>query len=254
MKCKNCGAPLDEGALFCRRCGTAAPETPEPKQKELTISLPDLTDVKDRISGFFRGIGAWFSGLFQRIGNRLKGLKDTPFFQNKRLLMLTGAGAALLAVLIIVIACAASCKKSAAYKTPEDVTAAVVKALETGDGEKLYEMTKLSEQVLGAHTETFGAGDTPEAVMQGYYKRLAGDFSAQLAERYGRNAALEAQTESEIITDASIFEANRALGLEAAQYAEITGTLSVNGETATNIHIVAVDLDGEWKPLVVYLY
>ena len=44
------------------------------------------------------------------------------------------------------------------------------------------------------------------------------------------------------------------LGLEATQYAEITGPLTVNGEQVKNIHIVAVELNGEWKPLVVYLY
>ena len=70
MKCKNCGATLDEGALFCRKCGTAVPQTPEPTQKKrLAFKLPDL------------------SGLLK----------------NRRLLVSLGAGLALLLVLIIVI-------------------------------------------------------------------------------------------------------------------------------------------------------
>ena len=157
-------------------------------------------------------------------------------------------------MLIVVIVCAVSCKKPVKYETPEKLTEAVIESLEKGDGKTLYEMTGLSHKVLGEHTELFGTGDTPEAVMQGYYERLAGDLSAELTAEYGEGCRLEGETETTVVTDTTIFEANRALNLEAEKYAEITGPLSVNGESVANLRIVAVEMDGEWKLLVVYLY
>ncbi len=252
MKCKNCGATLDEDALFCRRCGTAVPETPEAKPKKQVKTV--LSGITEQISGWFERIGKWISGTYAQVRNWFARRKGAGLFKNRRLLMLTGIGAALLVVLIVVIASAASCKKPKKLDTPEAVTAAVLEALNGGDGETLYEMTVLSVKTLGAHPEEFGEGETPEAVMQGYYERLARAFHAEMTERFGETFTLEEQTESELITGTEIFETNRALGLEATQYAEITGPLTVNGEQVKNIHIVAVELDGEWKPLVVYLY
>lgn len=247
MKCKNCGATLDEGALFCRKCGTAVPETPAPKRSALTAA-------KDRIVGFFAGVGAWCSAAIAKIGDGISKLKDSGLLKKRRFLMMCGAALLLLIVLIVVIACAASCKKTVKYETPDELSVAVVETLNAGDGEKLYEMAKLSEKALGVHTEIFGAGDTPETVMQRYYTRLAGDLETTLTERYGGEYRLEGQLETTIVADTSIFETNRTLGLEAARYAEITGPLSVNGEQVTNIRIVAVETDGEWKLIVVYLY
>ena len=254
MKCKNCGATLDEGALFCRRCGTAVSQKPDAKPARAVGGKRTQNKRLERITAAVKGIGAWFSDVFTRVKGWFTGLFQSAFFQNRRLLMLTGVGAALLVVLIIVIASAASCKKTKSYKTPDEVTAAVLEALEQGNGEQLYEMTALSREVLGKHTEIFGEGDTPEAVMRGYYERLADDFSEKLSTQYGKGFRLTGTFETTVITDTSIFETNRALGLEAAQYAEITGPLSVDEEIATSIRIIAVELDGAWKPVVVYLY
>lgn len=254
MKCRNCGATLDEGALYCRKCGTSVAPLPETKPKRATGKKRANNGWLARIAAWIEGIAAWCSDAFMRIKDWFAGLKRSKFFKNRRLLMLTGVGAALLLVLIIVIASAASCGKAKKYRTPEETAAAVIEALEAGDGKTLCELTKLSENVLGKHPETFGAGDSPEAVMQGYYERLAGDLYTSLSAQYGKGFKLSGQLETTIVTDTSIFETNRALGLEAAQYAEIAGPLSVDGATVTNIHIVAVELNGEWKPLVVYLY
>ena len=255
MKCKNCGATLDEGALFCRRCGTSVPQEPEPEPKRKhKAKKTALSGIKDRVFGWFGKVGKWFSGMFAQIRNRFARLKTAKPAQKRRFLLLSGACAALLVVLIVVIVCAASCKKPRKYETPEKLTEAVIETLEKGDGEALYEMTGLSVKVLGEHTELFGAGDTPEAVMRGYYERLAGDLFTELTAQYGEGFRLEGETETTIVTDTTIFETNRALGLEAERYAEVTGPLTVNGESVTNLRIVAVELDGAWKLLAVYLY
>lgn len=251
MKCKNCGATLDEGALYCRKCGTAVPQKPESKPKRAAGAKAGWLE---RVTALIDGIRTWCVNAFAAGKGWVQNLGKSAFFRNRRLLMLTGAGAALLLVLIIVIASAASCKKTKTYKSPDEVTAAVLEALETGDGEKLYEMTELSVKVLGEHTEIFGEGNTPEEVMRGYYKRLADELYTALTEQHGKGFRLSGTFETTIITDAAIFETNRALGLEAAQYAEISGPLSVDEEIAKSIRIVAVELNGAWKPVVVYLY
>lgn len=255
MKCKNCGAPLDEGALFCRRCGTAAPKAPEATPKRIVKKKNNvLSGITGRITEYAERIGKWCSGAFARIRSGFNQLNETKLFRNRRLLMLTGAGAALLLVLIIVIVSAASCRKPVKYKTAEELTAAVIDALDTGDSEQLYRMSALSRKVLGEHTEIFGEGDTPEAVMQGYYGRMTDTVKAKRAAIEEVDGALTGQLETTVITDASIFETNRALGLDAAQYAEITGPLLEDDAFVTNVRIVAVELNGEWKLLVVYLY
>ena len=254
MKCKNCGATLDEGALYCRKCGTAVPQKPESKPKRAAGGKRAKTGWLNRVSALIDGIRAWCVDAFAAVKGWFQNLGRSAFFRNRRLLMLTGIGAALLIVLIIVIASAASCKKTKTYKSPDEVTAAVFEALETGDGEKLYEMTELSVKVLGEHTEIFGEGGTPEEVMRGYYERLADELYTALTEQHGKGFRLSGTFETTIITDAAIFETNRALGLEAAQYAEISGPLSVDEEIAKSIRIVAVELNGAWKPVVVYLY
>ncbi|MBR4905431.1 MAG: zinc ribbon domain-containing protein [Clostridia bacterium] len=253
MKCKNCGATLDEGALFCRRCGTSVPKVPEPEPKQKAKKTV-FSGIWDRVSGWFGRVGKWFSGTYAMIRNRLAGLKTAKPAQKRRFLLLAGTFAALLVILIVVIACAVSCKKPVKYETPEKLTEAVIETLEKGDGEALYSMAGLSHKVLGEHTELFGAGDTPETVMQGYYERLAGDLYAELTAEYGEGYRLEGQTETTVVTDTTIFEANRALNLEAEKYAEITGPLYVGDAFVKNLRIVAVELDGAWKLLAVYLY
>ena len=255
MKCKNCGATLDEGALFCRRCGTSVPQEPEPEpMRKHKAKKAVFSGITDRITGWFGKLGKWFSGTYAQIRNRFAGLKTAKPEQKRRFLLLSGACAALLVVLIVVIVCAVSCKKPVKYETPEQLTETVIETLEKGDGETLYNMAGLSHKVLGEHTELFGAGDTPEAVMQGYYERLAGDLHAGLTAEYGEGYRLEGETETTIVTDTAIFETNRALGLEAERYAEVTGPLYVGDAFVTNLRVVAVELDGEWKLLAVYLY
>ena len=253
MKCKNCGATLDEGALFCRRCGTSVPKEPEPKVTKKAKKTA-LSGITDRIAGWFGKAGKWFSGTFAQIRNRFAGLKNAKPAQKRRFFLLAATFATLLVVLIVVIACAVSCKKPVKYETPEELTEAVIDALEKGDGETLYEMAGLSHKVLGEHAELFGAGDTPEAVMQGYYERLAGNLYSELTAEYGEGYLLEGQTETTIVADTTIFETNRALGLEAERYAEVTGPLYVGDAFVTNLRVVAVELDGAWKLLAVYLY
>ena len=232
MKCKNCGAVLDEGALFCRKCGTAAPK-PEPKKK---------TGPKINLSG----VKKWFRKAKERVAALLK---------NRRFMMFAGASLALLLVLIIVIVSVASCgrKKATGFKSPEEVANAAVIALEGGDGERLYKMTSLSESLLGKHPEVFGEGDTPEAVMKGYYTGLAADLGEQLSEQYDREITLMLEAEPRLLSGIDIFESNRALGVEAAQYAEIEGPLSVDGETVRYVRMVAAEINGEWKLIVLYL-
>ena len=255
MKCKNCGATLDEGALFCRKCGTSVTKMPEPEPKrDRKAKKTALSGISDRVSGWFGKVGQWFSGTIAMIRNRFAHLKTAKPAQKRRFLLLSGACAALMIVLIVVIVCVASCKPTVRYETPEKLTEAVVEALEKGDGKALYSMAGLSVKVLGEHTETFGKGDTPEAVMQGYYERLAGDLYADLTARYGEGYQLESTPETTLVTDTTIFETNRALNLEAERYAEIRTPLSVGGDPVTNLYLVAVELDGEWKLLAVYLY
>ncbi len=234
MKCKNCGATLDEGALFCRKCGTAAPK-PEPKPKKKSGLHIDLSGVKK---------------LFRKAKEHIAAL-----LKNRRFMTFAGAALAFLLVLIIVIVSVASCKGTGTtgFKTPEEAANAAVIALQDGDGERLYRMTTLSESLLGRHPEVFGEGDTPEAVMKGYYTKLADDMNAQLTERFGREAALRLEAEPRLLSGTDIFESNRALGAEAAQYAEIEGPLSVDGETVRYVRMVAAEIDGEWKLIVLYL-
>lgn len=254
MKCKNCGATLDEGALFCRRCGTSVPQEPEPNRIQRKPKKSALSGITDKVAGWFGKVGKWFSGTFAMIKNRFARLKTAKPAQKRRFLLMSCACAALLIVLIVVIACAASCNRGIKYETPEKLTEAIIETLEKGDGETLYNMAGLSHKVLGEHTELFGAGDTPEAVMQGYYKRLAGDLNSELTAEFGEGYRLEGHTETTVVTDATIFETNRALGLEAERYAEVAGPLFVGDASVANLRVVAVELDGEWKLLAVYLY
>lgn len=225
MKCKNCGAMLDEGALFCRKCGSAAPAAPEPNRT--ILSRLHLSAWKERI---------------RRI------------LKNKRLLMMIGAAAAILLVLILIIATAASCSaKKTDFASPEEVAAAAVKALEKGDGERLRTLAAVSEPLLGAHPEQFGEGDSPKAVMQGYYAGLSNDLYSLLIERYGKRASLDAETTTRILSGTDVFEANRALGIEAEEYAIVSGPLSVDGETIKDLYLVAANQSGRWKLIVLYL-
>ncbi|MBR0507540.1 MAG: zinc ribbon domain-containing protein [Clostridia bacterium] len=219
MKCRNCGAELDEGALFCRKCGTAAPTPGEGKAKKRALKLPD----------------------FQKL------------LKNRRLLTIIGGCAAVLLLLILIL-CLATCGKAkTGFSTADEAFDAALDALKAGDGERLSDLTKTSEAFLGAHPETFGEGDSPEAVMKGYYKRLANDFAA-VRKTYGTDAAVEAQLETETLTGSAIFEANRALNVDAEEYATAKGSLTINGETVKDVYLAAAKLDGEWKLIVVYFY
>lgn len=220
MKCRNCGAELDVGALFCRKCGTAVPEQPEKPKKKLALPKIDL------------------SGLLK----------------NKKLLMMLGAGALLLIVLAVVIVCASSCRKTERFESPDDVAQAVLTSLKKGDGKALADMAQLSAPLLGTHPEVFGEGGTPQAVMKGYYTRLAEGLQKTLTDRYGKDWRLDASLSTERVTDTSIFETNRALDIEASQFAVVSGPLTVDGEPVGTIRIVAAELDGEWRLLVVYIY
>ena len=217
MKCKNCGFELDEGALFCRKCGTAAPTPGEIEANKRGSKAPALRKL----------------------------------LKNRRFLTIAGIAAALL--LLILILCLTCCGKAkTGFSTADEAFDAALDALEAGDGERLFELTETSRAFLGTHPETFGEGDSPEAVMKGYYKRLANDFSA-LRKTYGTDAAVEAQLETETLTGSAIFEANRALGVDAEEYAAAKGPLTINGETVGSVYLAAAKLDGEWKLIVLYL-
>lgn len=224
MNCKNCGAPLDSGARFCRKCGTSVPEAPE---------QPARPSVATVLNGFVSRI--------------------RPVFRNKKLLLLIGICAAALALALILILSLVSCRPMK-LETPEAVADAVLRALERGDGDALQKMTELSEAVCGAHPELFGEGDTPHAVMKTYYRTLADTHSRAWKDAYGKDFRLEAQLTTERYTDTDVFEINRALDLDAAQYAVLKGPLLVNGSAAGSISITAVEWNGAWQPLIVYLY
>ena len=217
MNCKNCGAPLNEGAQFCKRCGTAVTPTDEPHAKRA------------------------FSALWEKCKN------------NRPVLYAIAGGLVLLVVALILVICVTSCGRSA-LKTPEDVADAVIAALEKGDGDALCALAKTAEPFLGRHTEQFGEGDTPADVMRGYYRTLADSLYQRLSDAYGKRFALNALLSTEIVSDSGVFEPNRALNIEAEQYAILTGPLTVEGSTVGTLRLVAALQDGAWKLLVVYVY
>lgn len=261
MICRNCGAQIAEGSLFCRKCGTSvtAAEEQKPEQnvfQDLKPSGRKRRTVKQQNALRQQPKREIHAGSAQTdpVGQENADKQRHRSLNKRGRFLLIGAAVLLLAVFVIVIVAVTSCKKPERFTSPEAVKDAVVSALERGNGKRLSELAKLSEPVLGRHPETYGDGDTPEAVMRGYYDRMAGDLKNRLTEQYGKNYRLESATETRIITGTEIFEPNRALDLDAAQYAEITGTLTVEGETVANIRIVAAEQGGEWKLLVVYIY
>lgn len=272
MYCRNCGAKLEDGALFCRKCGTsvlAEGEKPSAltgrsaakKGSEQSVFLdrgaekkkPEKPAAADRPPKRETPAVPADPEPFPEDFPVRKTPKRRRLNKRGRLIVI-GAAALLLIVLTVVIVSVTSCKKPERFTSPEAVQNAVIAALEQGDGARLSGMAKVSEPVLGRHPETYGDGSTPEAVMRGYYDRLAGGLFERLSERYGSGFRLEAATETRLVTGTEIFEPNRTLNIEAERYAEITGTLSVNGETVGNIRIVAAELDGEWKLLIVYVW
>ena len=233
MNCRNCGAPIEPGARFCRKCGTSVPETPAAAPKKNILNQAVST------------VKGWF---------------DRPIFRNKRALMMIGGAALLLILVIVLIASVASCAgRKTVFKTPEALVDAVVDALERGDGDRLTKMAALSEEVCGAHPELFGDGKDAHAVMQGYYRTLASDAYASWRESYGKRFELEAKTETELLTlspiysGSSLYEMNRALQIDATQYATITGPLLIGTDTVATISLTAVEWDGGWRLLIVYL-
>ena len=246
MKCKNCGATLDEGALFCRKCGTAAPERTEPQKPER--KTPAF--IKRAADGL-KQAGAWTAARFSA-------LKRAKVWKNKRFLLVCGVSLALLIALIVLIVSVASCgaKQKDAFKTSDELVAAAIDALERGDGQRLRTLASVSEPLLGLHPELYGEGDTPQAVMTGYYTRLADGFYERMYGRFGSGFRLETQTETQTKTGSEIFEANRSLGIEADEYISVSVTFSVDGEVVadTEAAIIAAHLDGEWKLIVLYLY
>lgn len=223
MNCKNCGAPLDEGAQFCRKCGTSVDPIPE----------REAHPVKKDPASFFANMRSKLTG-------------------NRMLLYPIAGGILLLTIALILVVSVVSCSHKA-MKTPEDVADAVVSALQKGDGDALASLAKTSAPFLGRHTEQFGEGDSPEAVMKAYYRRLTDDLRTRLSETYGKDFLLEAQLEAELSSGTAVFEPNRALKIDAEQYAVLSGPLSVSGNTVGMLQIVAAQMDGEWKLLVVYV-
>lgn len=213
MNCRNCGAPLEEGAFFCRKCGTSVPQQPAVQPKKTLLS-------------------------------QLK--------SNRTALILLAAGAVVLLLTLVLILSVVSCGRSR-FRAPEAVNEAVLDALSKGDGDRLCTLAKTSEPFLGRHPETFGAGDTPHAVMQGYYRTLADSLRANLRERGGKRFALGESAETRFVSGTEIFESNRSLDIDATQFAVTSGPLTVDGEATAIIRITAAELDGEWKLIVVYV-
>ena len=215
MNCKNCGAPLSEGAKFCKKCGAEVL----------------ATEAKP--------------GFFAALRERCKG--------NRVVLYPIAGGMLLLVVALIIVLSAVSCSRRT-LKTPEAVADAVIAALEKGSGDTLCALAKTAEPFLGRHTEQFGEGDSPADVMRGYYDTLADSLYGQLQETYGKGFTLRAELTSERITGTGVFEPNRALDIDAEQYAVLTGPLIVSDRTVATLRLVAVQLGSEWKLLVVYVY
>ena len=232
MNCRNCGAPLDPDARFCRKCGTDVPVMPVAVPKQSAFSKAIETVKK------------WF---------------DRPFFHNRRTLLLLGGALLALILVIVLIASVSSCSANrTVFKTPEALVDAAVDALEHGDGDRLLKMAALSEELCGAYPEHFGEGKDAHAVMQGYYTRLADNAYADWKATYGRRFSLEAKTETELLTlstysGSSLYEMNRALEIDATQYAIVTGTLLIDGQPVGKLSLTAVDWDGGWRLLVLYL-
>ncbi len=238
-RCRVCGAELDEGALFCRTCGAAA--SPEPEPAEESVPEPAAGHSSEHAEHAPKKHAA------HRKRFRLPKL-------NRRLLAAIGIAALLLAVLVTVIVCAVSCGGKDGFQTTDELKDAVIAALEKGDGDRLQALAKTSEPILGQHPEEFGEGKTPNAVMQNYYRTLAKSLKTRLDEQYGKGFRLELPAETTLLTGADTYETNRALGVDAPQYAVIGGTLFVEGNSVGTISMTAAEIDGEWKLLVVYIY
>ncbi len=238
-RCRVCGAELDEGALFCRTCGAAT--SPEPEHADESVPEPAAEFVPEPVEHEPKKHAA------HRKRFRLPKL-------NRRLLAAIGIAALLLAVLVTVIVCAVSCGGKDGFQTPDELKDAVIAALEKGDGDRLQALAKTSEPILGQHPEEFGEGKTPNAVMQNYYRTMAKSLKTRLDEQYGKGFRLELPAETTLLTGADTYETNRALGVDAPQYAVIGGTLFVEGNSVGTISMTAAEVDGEWKLLVVYIY
>lgn len=253
--CNNCGAELDEGAQFCRKCGT--PITQNPQQAIHAAAICHSCGAElDEGAQFCRACGAQVTPqpehapkkpILRRMHLRLPKL-------NRRLLAVIGICVLLLAVLIAVIVSIASCSRTSGFSSTDELQQAVIAALEKGDGDRLRALAKTAEPLLGQHPEVYGKGNTPKAVMQNYYRTLAESLKTRITEQYGKGFRLEFPSDTKILTGAEIYETNRALDVDAPQYAVISGTLFVENHSVGTLSMTAAEIDGEWKLLVVYIY
>ena len=236
MNCRNCGAPLDPGARFCRKCGTDVPQEP--------LTVPRTSAIKK--------IEQTAAGWFSKARAGVKKWFDAPFFHNKKLLIGIGGGAVALIVLLVLILSIASCAPKK-LKSIDAVQNAVLSALKDGDGKTLWKMTELSEAVCGAHPEIFGEGDTPQKVMRAYYDRLATVHCEQWKQAYGKDFTLEARLTPTVYSGSDVFEINRALDLDAEQYTVLTGPVLIDNAVVATLSMTVVEWQGEYRLLVLYI-
>ena len=179
---------------------------------------------------------------------------DTPdrSDRKKRKYLLLGGIAAglLLTIVIVLVVC---CGRKASFKTTNDLMNAVVNALKAGDGERLLEMTELSEKFIEANPQVLGEGDSPHDVMKAYYASLAGTFAARLRMSCGEDYTLMPWFESVERTGTDAEIGNLVYGLDAEEYMEKYGFFTVDGEVVADAYIVMAKLNGRWRLIVVTL-
>ena len=169
----------------------------------------------------------------------------------KRRLLLGGVAIALLAAAVIMLILFGGRRTS--FKTSSELSFAVAEALKAGDGQRLLEMTELSEKFLESNPGLFGESDSPEDIMRTYYADLAGPFAARLKAAYGEDCDFMPWFESIERTETDAETGNLAFGLEAEEYMEKYGFFTVNGEVAADAYIVMAKLNGRWRLIIVTL-
>ena len=171
--------------------------------------------------------------------------------RRRSMLFLGGIAAALpVAIVIVIVVC---CGRKVGFKTTNDLMNAVVEALKADDGQRLLEMTELSEKFLESNPGLFGESDSPEDIMRTYYADLAGPFAARLKAAYGEDCDFMPWFESIERTETDAETGNLAFGLEAEEYMEKYGFFTVDGEVVADAYIVMAKLNGRWRLIVVTL-